>query len=156
MPGAIAVSIDALFDIHQEIGRVLDFIKDHRRGKGGKEPAPGVYGFIETPEYWEGFQEKWNAGLRKYNVPYFHFRELNPPERAKARNPYYNWDKERVDDFIYDMAIIASEKALPFGGNASIKGTQGESATSYTPTYKIVFEQFSQPSHNERIVTLTR
>jgi hypothetical protein len=114
----------------------------HGLKKGGKEPAPGVYGYIATPEYWETFRRSWSSGLAKYNAPYFHFRELNPPERKKPGNPYFGWDNARVDDFIYDMATIASEKAIPFGGYASIKRNQGEGARSYAKTYKLAFEQF--------------
>jgi hypothetical protein len=114
----------------------------HGLKKGGKEPAPGVYGFIATPQYWEGFRHTWLAALAKHNAPYFHFRELNKSERSKPGNPYYGWDDDMADDFIYDMALVASEKAVPFGGNGSIKRIQGENARSYGKTYKIVFQNF--------------
>ena len=77
-------------------------------GAGGKEPAPGVYGFIATVEYWEKFCLEWTALLKSYDVPYFHFRELNKSERAKPGNPYHGWDHDFTDDFIHDLAMVAT------------------------------------------------
>jgi hypothetical protein len=88
--------------------------------KTGKEPAPGVYGYLATPKMWEAFQDDWKATLVKYEVPYFHFRELNRAGRTKPKSPYHGWSDERVDDFIHEMAIVASRGPIPFGGNASV------------------------------------
>src|SRR5207249_3776059 len=46
----------------------------------GKEPAPGVYGFVATRKRWQKFCEVWTSALGKYKVSYFHFRELHPSE----------------------------------------------------------------------------
>jgi hypothetical protein len=45
--------------------------------KSGKEPAPGIYGYLVTPEHWEQFRLRWKATLDKHAAPYFHFCELN-------------------------------------------------------------------------------
>jgi hypothetical protein len=29
----------------------------------GKEPAPGVYGYLATPEMWETFRNEWKSAL---------------------------------------------------------------------------------------------
>jgi hypothetical protein len=49
--------------------------------KGGKEPAPGVYGFLANLKTWNGFRRVWSKALQEYGVNYFHFRELNPSGR---------------------------------------------------------------------------
>ncbi|MGO8700856.1 MAG: DUF3800 domain-containing protein [Limisphaerales bacterium] len=110
--------------------------------KGGREPAPGIYGFIETPLYWEGFRHRWLDALAEHGVKYFHFRELNKSERLKPGAHYCGWKDDEVDDFIYDMAIVASDKAVPFGGNASVKRTEAVNARFYEKTYKMAFEAF--------------
>ncbi|HEX3720602.1 MAG TPA: hypothetical protein VH595_21845 [Verrucomicrobiae bacterium] len=79
----------------------------HGLKEGGKEPAPGVYGFIATPNYWDGFRHKWSAGLAKHGASYFHFNELTRPARKDPQNPYHDWSDDRVDDFIYDMAKLS-------------------------------------------------
>jgi len=103
-----------------------------------------LYGFLATSEIWEGFRKKWTAALDKYGVPYFHFRELNPSERGKPKNPYHGWNNDRVDDFIYDMAIVASSGPIPFGGNASVKMIYGKSPTKshLNKIYKKAIYQF--------------
>jgi len=112
--------------------------------KGGKEPAPGVYGFMDVPEGWERFRGAWSAALKKYGVDYFHFRELNPLLRLNPGNPYFGWDNEKVDDFIYDMAIAASCGPTPFGGYVSIKALYGgrTDKEARDGSYAKSFEQF--------------
>lgn len=101
----------------------------------GKEPAPGVYGFIATSEYWESFRHEWSAGLKKHGAPYFHFYELSPAARKDPKFRFFGWSDERADNFIYDMAIIATTKAIPFGGSARQKQLGLKS-------YKAAFDSF--------------
>lgn len=102
----------------------------------GKEPAPGVYGVIATPEYWQTFCREWSDGLKKHDAPYFHFCELSPVGRKDERSAFFGWGNERADDFIYDMAIIATTKAIPFGGSAS------EKKLGRPKSYKAAFDMF--------------
>jgi hypothetical protein len=112
--------------------------------KNKKEPAPGVYGYLATSEMWEDFKKNWKAVLDQYGAPYFHFRELNKSERLKPKNPYHGWDNERADDFIYDVAIVASSGPIPFGGGESVKMRFGNQPTkqNLNTTYKYVFRTF--------------
>jgi hypothetical protein len=112
--------------------------------KSGKEPSPGMYGFLATPEMWEIFRKDWKAKLDEYCIPYFHFRELHPSERTKPKSPYHGWSNDRVDDFIHEMAIVASSGPIPFGGNASVKMIFGKSPTKVelNKIYKKAFYRF--------------
>jgi hypothetical protein len=110
----------------------------------GEEPAPGVYGFIATPQMWEDFRIKWKAELDRYKVPYFHFRELHPAMRRKEKNLYFGWSNEHTDDFIHDMAIVASSGPIPLGGNVSQKQIVGLNPNEFqrAKLYRLMFYQF--------------
>ncbi len=86
--------------------------------KSGEEPAPGLYGYLETPAAWDAFRIKWNTMLKKHDAPHFHFRELDPNYRKQhPESVFASWDNERKDNFIYDMAFVAGCGPIPFGGN---------------------------------------
>lgn len=91
----------------------------------GKEPAPGICGFLATPDMWEKFRSDWNAALKAHKAPYFHFRELDRNERKDPKCFFNGWNDTQVDDFIYEMAFVASTGPIPFGGNASVKMVHG-------------------------------
>jgi hypothetical protein len=117
----------------------------HGIKKDGKEPAPGVYGFLATPDIWDKFRVEWRTALSqpKYDVPYFHFRELIY-ERGSSKCPYHGWDNDKVDDFIYDMALIAGSGPVPIGGNVSQKKTVGPNPNKFQikKLFRQVFYQF--------------
>lgn len=112
--------------------------------QNGEEPAPGVYGYLATPEMWDKFRVEWKASLEKHKVPYFHFRKLHPNERKKTSNPYHLLDKDMVDDFIYDMAIIASGGPIPFGGNVAQNQIAGPNPNKFkkAKVYRKIFYTF--------------
>jgi hypothetical protein len=112
--------------------------------ESGQEPAPGVYGFITTPEKWDEFRITWKASLDKCKAPYFHFRELHAKNRRKENNPFHTWTNDEVDDFIYEMAIVASSGPIPFGGNVSQKKTVGANPDKFSQAwlYRQMFYQF--------------
>lgn len=132
----------------------------HGLQPGRKEPAPGVYGFMDTVESWERFLHEWRDALKEHkNAPYFHFRELHPKLRADSKRPFHGWTDEDVDDFIHDMAIVASRTAVPFGGYTSEKYLAV--GKSRSEIYTIIFENFFQdcittlndhwPNFNDRV-----
>lgn len=113
--------------------------------KTGEEPAPGVYGFITTPEKWDEFRIKWKSSLDQFKAPYFHFRLLHPNQRKKEKNPYHGWSNETVDDFIYEMAIVASLGPIPLGGNVAQKQItfrNSETKFSAAKVYRKMFYTF--------------
>ncbi|MGA2544543.1 MAG: hypothetical protein ABSG78_23585 [Verrucomicrobiota bacterium] len=107
---------------------------------GGKEPAPGVYGFMDTVDSWGRFRVEWVEALKKHHAPYFHFRELHPKLRSEKKRQFYGWSDQMVDDFIHDMAIVASRTAVPFGGNTSEKYLAV--GKTRPEIYAIIFHQF--------------
>src|SRR5580658_4464968 len=119
--------------------------------KSGKEPAPTICGLLATPETWETFRVSWKHVLSKHGADYFHFRELNKTERVKPGTHYYGWDDHKVDDFIYDMAIVAGSGPIPFGGNASVKREYGNNPTkeNLQERYRATFEQFFDDFGNQ-------
>lgn len=110
--------------------------------KSGDEPSPGVYGYIATPEEWEKFRVRWKAMLAEHDAKYFHFRELNKSERQKTDNPYHDWDDQEVDDFIYDMAFVASTGPIPFGGDAAQKRRNSQQE-AFEGAFKMFFGDFT-------------
>lgn len=112
--------------------------------KTGIEPSPGIYGFLANPERWDKFRLEWTKQLNRYKVPYFHFCELNPNERKKPGTTYYGRDDEWTDNFIYDMAIVASGGPVPFGGNVSQKMTVGPHPDKFKMSgmYRKIFYTF--------------
>jgi hypothetical protein len=113
--------------------------------KSGKEPAPGVCGYLATPEMWEQFRILWQSTLEKNEADYFHFRELDKSERLKDGTHYFGWDDFEVDDFIYDMAFTVSCcPIIPFGGNAAVKMVHGDNPTprDLDETYHRTFSTF--------------
>ncbi len=90
----------------------------------GQEPGsstPSWCGFIHTPEYWLRFCLKWQDLLTEYDAPYFHFKEFADKNGRNGPNPYLKWEKEKRRDFLYDLATLASESAVPIGGGAGAK-----------------------------------
>jgi hypothetical protein len=111
--------------------------------KSGKEPSPGFYGFLATTEEWEQFILRWKKMLKKHNdAKYFHFRELDKGYRQKHKDcPFHDWTDDQIDDFIYDMAFVASTGPIPIGGNASEKRLGKEEA--YEKALYNFFEDFT-------------
>jgi len=97
---------------------------------------------MDTVESWERFRHEWKDALKKHRAPYFHFRELNRNERAKSKSRFHGWTDKAVDDFIYDMAIVASRTAVPFGGGAAFKrmGPGTTNAEMFTTIFDRFFE----------------
>lgn len=85
--------------------------------------ATSICGYIATPDYWNEFRRKWQKILDDYQAPYFHFREFTTKELySKAGNAYYNWSEKKRDKFLLDLAVLASEVAIPVGGSYSRMG----------------------------------
>lgn len=55
--------------------------------------------------------------LNDYQAPYFHFGEFaNKHLISKTTSPYHGWSEKRRDGFLYDLAFLCSESAVPIGG----------------------------------------
>ncbi len=66
----------------------------------GREPAPGVCGFVATPEMWENFRTSWKTMLKKHKDASVIFILENWVHLSvKSSNPYHGWDEFEVDDF---------------------------------------------------------
>jgi hypothetical protein len=91
-----------------------------------------ICGFIESPEYWTSFSKRWSDILKGYTADYFHFREYATPKLyTKPGRAYFGWSDKKRDSFLYELAILAGESAVPVGsysvtskGN-SLKGVMG-------------------------------
>ena len=86
-------------------------------GQAKGSEVPVVAGYIASADYWTRFCAEWKAALDRHRAPYFHFREFASKHLcAKRDSPYYQWNHERRDDFLYDLAMIAGDVAVPIGG----------------------------------------
>src|SRR5580658_11155138 len=78
--------------------------------------SPVVCAYINTPDNWKIFAKKWQQKLNDYRAEYFHFREFaNPDLYTKSGNAYYGWSKKQRHKFLYDLAYLCSESAVPEG-----------------------------------------
>lgn len=91
-------------------------------GQKDGSSTPTWCGYIHTPEYWDGFCRKWKQALNNYRAPYFHFREFaNKKACVKNSSPYYGWNEEKRRSFLYDLAFLAGDSAVPCGGSSGAK-----------------------------------
>jgi hypothetical protein len=68
-----------------------------------------VAGIAAFDHSWIKFESDWRVILDKYNVPYFHFRELVAKKR-QSTNPkwhYYGWSERKRHDYLTELAIVA-------------------------------------------------
>jgi hypothetical protein len=86
------------------------------------QTAPSLCGYIDTPDNWTRFGRKWGSILKDYNAPYFHFREYASKRMFTNRDyAYYGWSASKRAKFLYDLALQASESAIPTGGASDVK-----------------------------------
>jgi hypothetical protein len=75
-------------------------------------------GFAAKVESWIKFRKDWQAILKKYSAPYFHFsewadasavaRNTRPATSQHTKNPYYGWPIDRLDNFFLELAEVAA------------------------------------------------
>ena len=76
-----------------------------------------IGGYIATTEYWSKFCRDWQKILNDFNAPYFHFREFAEKNHKNCKaTPYDDWSERKKDKFLYELAFLASETAIPIGG----------------------------------------
>jgi hypothetical protein len=81
--------------------------------------------YIATSDYWKEFGRKWKKILDDFRAPYFHFREFTTKELyLKSGNAYYGWSGKKRDKFLLDLALLASEVAIPIGGSYGRMGKE--------------------------------
>jgi hypothetical protein len=92
--------------------------------------SPVVCGYIDTPDNWKTFCRKWKKTLSDYGAEYFHFSEYATPARyTKPGNAYYGWSKKKRHEFLYDLAYLCSETAVPEGTLFDIRGHLNSQST---------------------------
>lgn len=80
------------------------------------DQSPVICAYIDTPQNWDIFIKKWQKTLKDHTANYFHFREFATPELCnKPGNAYYGWSKKKRHKFLYDLAYLCSESAVPEG-----------------------------------------
>lgn len=116
----------------------------------GQQPGsevPTLCGYIDTPEYWVRFKRKWKQILNDYRAPYFHFREFASKHLcAKPSSPYHGWSEEKRDSFLYDLAYLCSDSAVPIGGcyHAKLHHQQCLEGNAFEHTIDAFFHDLGQ------------
>jgi hypothetical protein len=125
-------------------------------------PTPTICGFIQTRDYWIKFDKKWRRVLDDYAAPYFHFREFADRKNQSVieSSPYRTWSEKQKDSFLYDLAILCAEAAVPVVASYDAK-RHWEKALPSNP-YENVIELFYEtlirelnkqwPNHNGELV----
>jgi hypothetical protein len=78
-------------------------------------------GLIESREYWQSFNHRWKGVLDNHAARYFHYREFRENAAAKQDSQYYGWSKEKRKNFIYRLAMLTGESAVPVGGGSRVE-----------------------------------
>jgi hypothetical protein len=86
-------------------------------------PTPSLYGFIQTDDYWVQFSKKWQMVLDDFGAPYFHFREFanRINKSVTEKSPYKAWSEKKKDRFLYDLALLCADGAIPVGASYSAR-----------------------------------
>lgn len=78
-------------------------------------------GLIESREYWLKFNREWQSVLTNYDASFFHYREFRKLANTNPNDPYYGWSDEKRRHFIFRLAMIIGESAVPSGGAYAIE-----------------------------------
>jgi len=82
-------------------------------------------GYIAPKIYWTRFCVEWSAALKRYfghDSGFFHFREFASKRLcSKPDSPYFGWSEQKRDNFLYEMAALAGNVAVPFGGTVPVQ-----------------------------------
>jgi hypothetical protein len=73
-------------------------------------------GLMQSPEYWDKFNLKWRAVLDNYGAKYFHYREFRADANTQPGDPYYGWSAEKRRHFVFKLALLVGDSAVPSGG----------------------------------------
>jgi hypothetical protein len=87
-------------------------------GKEKGSEYPMIAGFAAPASEWSKFRVEWQAVLKAYHAPYFHFREwaaasavirgVRKPAGDFQKNPYRTWDLKKLDKFRETLGKIVS------------------------------------------------
>lgn len=58
----------------------------------------------------------WQAVLDNYTAKFFHYREFRKDANTKPGDPYYGWSDEKRRNFLFRLAMLVGESAVPLGG----------------------------------------
>ena len=109
-------------------------------GTDGRSSAVVLAGYIASDEYWARFHYEWKAVLDKYDAPYFHFREFARRHKKEGeRTPYHGWSESKSDDFLYELAMIVAEEAIPIDGFCPIE-KPSQTGPARIPSERIIDE----------------
>ncbi|HEV2328533.1 MAG TPA: hypothetical protein VGY56_07070 [Verrucomicrobiae bacterium] len=72
-------------------------------------------GLIDSRGHWEKFGGRWRKILEKYDAPFFHYREFRKNANTKPDDPFYGWSDEKRRNFLFELAMLVGESAVPSG-----------------------------------------
>jgi hypothetical protein len=112
----------------------------------GQQPGAStatVGGYIGLRDDWCKFDLEWNAVLKKFGVPSFHFKEWTGAQKAAIKTEssyvgkagdYKGWKKRCLLEFIENLSdVIFKNKIFPFGGWVDAEKVHGAKASGVLP-----------------------
>ena len=107
--------------------KLVAYADESHSGKDDSEVLI-VAGWIALRDEWSEFCDQWRKVLKKYDAPYFHFREWSDASSVargkrpassefRKKNPYKHLDQIKLDAFLIELAKIAA-----FGNKLTIGG----------------------------------
>lgn len=120
-------------------------------GKSTGTHVAALAGFVAWREDWIRFCLEWQTKLDEYSVPCFNYGDWLY-KRHKKDSPYYDWDEERLNCFLIELAQVAGKwTRFHIGGYFNLKKYHGLAphAYPYLPLFRLFFASFLQEV-NER------
>jgi hypothetical protein len=78
-------------------------------------------GLIESREYWLKFNRQWKAVLDNYDAKFFHYREFREVANLTPEDPYFGWSNDKRRNFLFRLAMVVGESAVPTGGAYAVE-----------------------------------
>ena len=114
-----------------------------------------VGGWVNRSDRWDEFCSKWQAVLKKYDVPYFHFyqwceacavaRKKRQPSSSYKKNPYQRLTFQRLNSLLFELAEIAGRPDKIIVG--SFVPTKDFHAAKTHPDYQHFPRSHDDPYH---------
>jgi hypothetical protein len=120
----------------------------------------GLSGLMDSKGHWDKFNGKWNKVLKKYGPPYFHYREFRLNANTQPGDTYYGWTLEKRNEYLFELAMIVGETAVPVGGAwpTDHNKKQGIEGNPFDKTirafYKSTIDMINKhwPEYNDRVL----
>jgi hypothetical protein len=80
--------------------------------------VPVISGYIDTLDNWKIFCDAWKPVLDKNGLQFFHYADTHHMRRKDAKNIYFGWSDEKINDLVFELAEVVTRSAISIGGHS--------------------------------------